>query len=177
MATDIKYRQIGAGVFSIGPWVTAGGAGTLVDLGHMAEVSLADSGEMVPFESERAQGALAGHWSKAGYSIKVKIKEFRAELLRQLLQQPAANKTGTGDNLTLLVGEKTVEYFQASLVLSSQPHGSTGAHTWTFWRLAPQTLGELVFTKNAFGEWEATLMGFQDESVATADKFYKRVVA
>lgn len=177
MATDIKYRQIGAGVFSIGPWVTAGGAGTLVDLGHMAEVSIADEGEAVLFESERAQGRLAASWAKAGYSIKIKIKEFRAELMRQMLQQPAANKTGTGDNLTLLIGEKAVEYFQGALVLSGQPHGTTGVHTWTFWRLMPQTLGELVFTKNAFGEWETTLLGFQDESVATADKFYKRVVA
>jgi len=59
MATDTTNIEAGAAVVSVGAWVTAGGAGSLTDVGHMkGPVTLTPSREDYDIKSERAFGVL-----------------------------------------------------------------------------------------------------------------------
>lgn len=175
MATQTKFVQVGVGVVSIGAWATGGGAGTgMTDVGHLkAPCTLAASIETYDVKSESVWGIIKSVPTDMKVTLKVPELETSAENLRVALGQPAANKTGTGDNLTLLVGKPPEQYHQVTIV--SPGPGTNATRTWTFWRCRVTSMGELAFGKTTDTAAEITLEVLYDDTVTTADKFFKFV--
>lgn len=177
MGVASKYVLVGAATVSVADWVTAGGAGSsFVDLGHTkAPSTLTGTIEVFDVKSERVFGIIKSKPIDGKITLKVPTIEVSAENLRIAFGQPAANKSGTGDNLTLRVGDFPEQYHQVTLVTSGP--GTTGVRTFTFWRARITGMGELPFGKGAEQVLELTLEILYDDSVATADKFFKMVDA
>jgi len=176
MALDATNIIVGAGTFNIGAYVAAGGAGTLADVGHTSAANeLAAEFENTDFESERAQGIVKTVPSKTGYTLKIPIMQAESEMLRIALAQPAANQTGTGENLTLRVGARVEQYHQATIVTTGV--GTTGVRTLTFWKLQAIAVDAIQYGKNALQQFIVTFRVMFDDSVTTADKFWKSVDA
>jgi hypothetical protein len=176
MALDATKIMVGAGVFSIGDWVTAGGPGTLVDVGHIkSPFELAASFDNFDIETERLQGILDHRPTKTDYTLKVAFHQAEVEWLRIALAQPATNKSGTGANLTLLVGERANLDHQATLVTAGP--GTTGVRTLTFWRLKLMSVEAIQVGKGVEQLYIATFRVKHDPTLSTADKNWKQVDA
>ena len=176
MATNAAFICVGAATVSIGDYVAAGGAGSLTDVGHTkGPVTLAPTFEDYEVKSERAYATLARIPQSNSLKLKVPMSEATAENLRIALRQPAANKSGTGNNLTLRVGDAKEQYHQVSVVTKGV--GSTGVRTITLWKCFCEGLAEIPFAKGAEQVYEATFDCLYDDSVGTADKIGKWVDA
>lgn len=176
MATDATKVITGAGTFSIGAYVTAGGAGSLVDVGYSnAPFELTPEFENTEIESENQQGVIKSVPTKTGYTLKVPILESDPEHLRIALGQPAANLTGTAPDETLRVGDRTEQYHQGTLATSGI--GTTGARTFTFWKLQILSMDPIQIGKAVAQMYNAVFRVMPDTSVTTLDKFFKQVDA
>lgn len=176
MATNTANTLIGAATVSIGAWVTAGGAGSLTDVGHTAgPVTVQHSFEDHDTKSERAKGIIKKTAIDMAVTVKVPALEATLEHWRQLSRQAAANLTGTPPDMTLRVGDHSSAYFQMTLV--GPGVGTTGVRTVTLWKCIPIDVGEIKFAKGEDVVFDVTWAVLYDDSVATADKFYKVVDA
>lgn len=176
MATDATKIMVGAGTFSIGAYVTAGGAGSLTDVGHVATpFELGVAMENFDVETERAVGIVKTTPQKDDYTLKVAFHESDPEWLRTALGQPSANLTGTAPDETLLVGDRAEQYHQATLVVSGI--GTTGVRTLTFWKLQTISMEPVSFGKAIEQMYVVTFRALRDDSLATADKYFKQVDA
>lgn len=174
MATDSSKIMVGAGVVSIGAYVTAGGAGTLTDVGHTKEpVVMAAGYTDFDVTSERAFGVLKKVPQDMAITIRVPMLEVIPENLRVAMRQPAANLTGTTPNETLLVGDPQEQYHQVEVVGPSP--GTSGLRTITLWKMIVMELAEVPFAKGDTQVFNVTMMAMYDDSLATADKFFKSV--
>ena len=176
MATDSKLVLLGAGVVSIGAYVTAGGAGTLVDVGHtQGSPMLSINAESVQIESERSVFSVASSITKMGASLKWTCLEVGVDNLRIALAQASGNISGTGYNKTLLVGNIT-EALQQIQIVTKGP-GTTGVRTLTFWKCLLKSAGEIPYGKGVAQNLPLEFEVLLDESVTTADKLFKQVDA
>ena len=176
MALDATKIMVGAGVFSYGAYVTAGGAGSLADAGHIATpFELGIAMENFDVETERATGIVKTVPIKSDHTLKVAFHQAEAELLRVALGLPASSKTGTTPNFTLRVGDRVEQYHQATLVVPGV--GTTAVRTMTFWKLQISALEPVQFGKAAVQTYIATFRSLRDDSVTTADKHWKQVDA
>lgn len=179
MATNTNYIVVGAAVPSIGAYVAAGGAGSLTDVGHLKNpTTLQAAFEDYPVTSERAQGALKKVPQSSSYKLKLSMTESLLANLQKALRQPSANLTN-GDAAieegTLLVGNAAEQYHQIQLV--GVGPGATAVRTVTLWRCIVESVAEMAFAKGAEIMYEVTFDVLHDDSVATADKFFKIVDA
>jgi hypothetical protein len=168
----------GAGVLSGGDYVTAGGAGTLLDWGHQsAPLEVAPEFENQDFESERAQGPVKTLPSKTGFTIKVPLMQAEAELMRVAFGQPAANKSGSAENFTLRIGDRVEQYHQVTIVTAGVkgPTGVAATRTVTFWKLQIVSCEPVTIGKAVLQQYIATFRVMRDDSVSTADKYFKQV--
>jgi hypothetical protein len=179
MALDLSNIVGGSGLMSIGPYVAAGGAGSLVDVGETsAPFELSPELENTDFEGERTGGIVKSLASKTGFVLKCPLMQAEALLMMMALGQPAANATaGTGENYTARVGVRVEQYHQATIVTPGVigTGGTPAVRTYTFWKLQaiacePITIGRLVLQ-----QWIASFRALPDASVTTADKFFKWV--
>ena len=174
MATDTNNIFVGAATVSIGAWVTAGGAGSLTDVGHMkGPASLAPAFEDYKVNSERAFGALKSIPVNGSLKLNLDLQEVTIEHLRIAFRQPAANKSGTSPDFTLRIGDFTEQYHQVTVVATGG--GTTGVRTITLWRAAVESCGEIPFAKSEEQHLPLALDCMYDDSVTTADKFGKIV--
>lgn len=166
----------GAAKLSVGPYVTAGGAATLVDWGELAEPpKLQGSRKYADIQGERQIGTIKKFLTDYDCMILFKLLENQPEFFRAWASQPAANKTGTAPNETVLVGTPVIEYFQVQLVVPG--YGTTGIDTYTGWKGVFMNPGEIPFAKGAPQDISGAFQLLPDTSVTTADKNYKRAQA
>jgi len=173
MATDATKIEVGSGVFSIGDWVTAGGAGSLADVGHIkSPFEIGVAMENFDVETERAIGIVKTTPTKDDYTLKVHFHEADPEWLGFALGQPDANLTGTAPDETLLVGDRSERYHQATIVGTGI--GTTAVRTWTFWRLQVISLEPVLIGKAVEQSYNVTFRILRDDSVSTADKHFNQ---
>ena len=174
MATDTTQIHAGAVVVSVGAWVTAGGAGSLTDVGHMkGPVTLTPAREDYDIKSERAFGILKKIPQDMSLKLAMDLQETTIEHFRIAFGQPAANKTGTTPDFSLLIGEPAEQYHQIAVVGTGP--GSTGVRTMTFWRAFVESVGAVPFAKGEEMHLPITFDCLYDDSVTTLDKFGKIV--
>ena len=174
MATDTTQVHIGAAVVSIGDWVTAGGAGSLTDVGHMkTPASLTSAFEDYEVKSERAFGTLKREPLAGKLTLALDLQETTAEHMRIAFRQPSANKTGTSPDFTLRIGDFAEQYHQITAVVTGP--GTAGVRTFTFWRGFVEGVGAIPFAKGEEQHLPLTFDILYDDSVTSLDKFAKCV--
>ena len=174
MATDTTKILVGAGVVSIGDFVTAGGAGSLVDVGHTKEpVAMSSSFTDFDVTSERALGILRKIPQDMAVGIRIPMLETIPDRLAIALRQPAANVSGIAPDETILVGGPVEQYHQIEIV--GPGPGTLGIRTITAWRGIVIEVAEMAFAKGDSMVYNVTLALMLDDSVATADKFFKQI--
>src|SRR5881628_3615139 len=116
MATDATKILVGAGVVSIGDYVSGGGAGTLVDVGHTkAPITIAPAFTDYLVKSERAIGIIKQVPTDLVVTIKVDMMEGTLDHWLIAFRQPSANLSGTLPNMTLRVGIPVEVYHQVQI--------------------------------------------------------------
>jgi len=176
MATDTSKVFAGAAVVSIGDWVTAGGAGSLTDVGHMkGPVSLTPSFEDYEIKSERAFGTLKRVPISGSLKLALDLQEITVEHLRVAFRQPAANTAGTSPDERLLIGDFAEQYHQITVVVNGA--GTTGVRTMTLWKGFVESLGAIPFAKGEEQHLPLTFDCLYDDSLGSADKFGRIVDA
>ncbi len=182
MANDIKRIEIGAATISMSAYVTAGGAGTFTDVGYTeGPATVEPSSSDYRIVPEQVLGAIRSIPTEAGWKLKFATKESVATQMQWIFRQPAGSLTGAdAANKTLLFGDPSEEYRQMKLVTKGPRLTATGndaVQTWTFWRCAAMAIEPIGVAKDKEKILGVTLDILYDESVATADKYFKQVNA
>ncbi len=165
MAVSTANILVGAATVSIGDYVTAGGAGTLTDVGHTnGPVTLAPTFSDFEVKSERAFGTLKRIPLDATYKLKIPLMEATLEHMRIVNRQAAAQLTGTPPNEILALSDPQEQYQQISIV--GPGLGTTSLRTITLWRCIVAELGEIQFAKGEKVVFDVTFDVLYDDSVA-----------
>lgn len=176
MATNTNNICVGAATVSIGAYVSAGGAVTLTDVGHTKEPpTLQPAFENYGVTSERAFGTLRKIPVSGKWQLTVPMLEATIENYRISCKQGSGSTTGTSPNLTLRVGQFAEQYHQITLAVPGV--GSTAARTITLWRCDVESLDAISFGKTIEQVLKPTFDVNYDDTVTTADKFFKIVDA
>ena len=178
MGDTLKTAMAGAAL-SIGDWVTAGGAGSLTDVGYLKEgsvMSFALGEHAITPDNVPTPVRLVPTTKEVG--LKAMLQEVDLDKLAYLLNQPSANLTGIAPNKSLLGGALEEQYKQVTLVTKGIAGATALAatRTITLWRCRVKIDGDVTFSAKS-GEqlFSATIMALWDDSVATADKVFKVV--
>jgi len=174
MAVDVNKITYGAGVLSLGAWVTAGGAGTLTDVGATVdgvEIQL-DGAEDLEIEIDQAITPVKAVAMKAVKSLTCTIAEMGLPLLQQLLRQVAGNLTGADPNRSLIIDlpQSGDAYMLQATFVTRGIQGATGVYasrTYTFWKCKPK-IEAIPHKKNEIQKYKLTLAIWQDTSIAPA---------
>lgn len=181
MANDIKRIEIGAAAISVSAYVTAGGAGSFTDVGYTeGPATIEPEFGDYRVEPEQVLGAIRAVPTKSGYKLKFAMKESAGANLVTATRIPVANLTGVAPNTTFLVGDPVEIYNQIKLVTKggrATAAGVDATQTWTFWRCAAMSMDAIGITKEKEKIVGVTFDILYDESVATADKYWKQVNA
>ena len=176
MAQTTASVIVAGATVEMSAYVTAGGAGTFTEVGHTSSpTELQGTFEDVDITSEQVPGIVAKRRISSRYTLKFRMMETVLENWRQAMRQAAANLTGTPPDMTLLVGAGAEQYHQIQIVGTGV--GTTGVRTLTAWKFIVTEMAPIAFAKGAPQEIEITGELCYDESVATADKFFKAVDA
>ncbi|HEY3175678.1 MAG TPA: hypothetical protein VGK94_07950 [Candidatus Polarisedimenticolia bacterium] len=179
MATALRKIAIGRADVSLSAYVTAGGAGTFTDVGHTkGPCTIEESGSDYEVKSEQELGSLMSVPIEKKVMLKFAMIEADVANLQKALRQPSGNLTGTPPNSILAVGDPQEEYRQIQLVTKGIKGTATGAaatRTVTIWRGAFVSIEPIGFSKESEQVYGVTVNCLYDESVATADKYYKIV--
>ena len=175
MAGATKFVLRKGGVVSMSAWVTAGGAGSFTDVGYLdGPIELGLNWEDAEFEPEQEDGPILSEPTSTRGSLKFVMSEQSVPNFLTAFRQPTANQTGTGDNLTILVGAGTSGQYHQMKIVGKGP-GTTAVRTWTVWKCATESIGGISVSKKEFGKVEVTMKVLLDPSVTTADKFFKQI--
>jgi|SRR3972149_4504034 len=164
-------------VISIGAYVTAKGAGTLVDVGITEGGLEIDWGEdSLDIYADRHLGALSQEPIKRTATLKFVMKEVTPANALHIFGAVAGDSTGTPPNLTVEPGaDNPAQYKQIQAVGHGQ--GSTKVRTYTFWRARRTGAVKLPQKKNEEQKWEVTYQLLQEITGAVPSSFFKFVDA
>ena len=158
---------------SLAPWVTNGGSGSFVALGHIEGPVVLDTNfEHYKVMSEMQAGPLALVPTGVEYKFKVTLMEVLQENYRMLLKLLAAQKTGTTPNFILAVVDPAEVYFQLKIVgkpIRSALSGlgpNPGSRTIIAWRTIVEGLENIQFGKAVPQLLPVTFSAMYDESIA-----------
>lgn len=155
---------------SIGPWVTAKGAGTLVEIGHTkGGVSIKHSIENHEMEVDDILTPHRAIPIKTGYEIKFTMAEVTLENLRIALSQPAANLTGTPPDEILAVDGNLGGEVYNQVELVGPGLGTTGVRTIVIWRAVIKEVAEILWNKIDDRVYEVTLLILYEETGTGSD--------
>ncbi|HET6373009.1 MAG TPA: hypothetical protein VFG76_06865 [Candidatus Polarisedimenticolia bacterium] len=160
----------------VSAYVAAGAAGTFTNIGYTkGPLTIEEGGSDYEVKAEQVLGALAS--VPVDKKITLKFTFLQAELddLQKVLRQPAANLTGTPPNKSLLIGDPVETYHQIKVTGKAigGSAGIKGVRTITMWRVAFVTVEPIGMAKDSETVWGVTMTLVYDETVATADKYYK----
>jgi len=163
-----------APVVSVGAWVTAGGAGSLTDVGYTeGGVEISVNHEDTVISPDQEPGNVAHFPVMTDFSMKFTMLEATVDNLLTALRQAAANKTGTTPDFTLEIGEGSEAYLQIQLV--GKGGGTTGVRTVTVWRGIVASVEPIGQKKNEPTKVAVTVNCLRDPSVSAAGKHMKLV--
>lgn len=167
----------GAATVSIGPWVTAKGAGSLVDMGYIGgPVTVQPKVEYHKVDVQQHLAPIHAWPTARSVEIKVPMSEADADKLRIVAMQPAANFTGTPPAITGLIDADAVEqYYQ--IVVVTKGTGATGVRTLSFWRCVCTGVDAIPFKKDGAQMYSATFEAMYEETGTGLDTLYKQVDA
>ena len=177
MGVDDTKVKVGAGVISIGEYVAAGGAATLVDIGHTDQPFAINSNfESFDVESERTDGLILTVPIKSTYEVEFSVLEVTPGRLAQIFRQAAGSVTGTAPNQTIVITSAVSRLFQIQIV--GKGIGTTGVRTVTFWRCQPVSCEPILHGKAAVQAYRALFRVLYDSSVnPPAGEYFKQVDA
>jgi len=179
MAGAQKFILYGPCAVSIADWA-ANGAGTpFVDVGYTAgPVVITFKPTDYDVKVQQIPGILDKFVVDSECSAKFTMAELSIPNLRRAFRQPAANQTGTGDNLTLYVGVPDSQKLTIKLV--GVGAGTTKVQTITLNRCIVTEPGAWDLDKEKPGQLETTVAVLYDESMTGTppvgnDKYFKIV--
>lgn len=176
MATNTGNICIGAAQVSIGAYVTAGGAGTLTDVGHTkGPTTLEATYNDYEIVTEQSFGAIRRIPISAAIKVKVMMDEATLDNLRVATRQVSGNLSGSAPNKTLLVGNISEQYHQVQIIGKGPGSTTPATRTITAWRAIVETVTAISFGKQPEETFEVTFSLMFDDSVSTSDKFFKVV--
>lgn len=184
MPNNLGKVVIGKADISISDYVAAGGAGTFTDIGYTKgpctiEPNITDH----QVEAEQVLGVLRSIPVKMDYKLKFTMMESDLTKLRRILRLPSANLTSTGTTPnrteTLLVGDSVETYNQLKVITPGAKAVGVGdaavTRTYTFWKATCQSIDPIGHAKDGEAVVGVTFALTLDDSVATADKYWKVV--
>ena len=176
MAKSILNTLIGAPTtISVGPYITAKGAATLVEVGHTrGGISIKQNTEHREIESDDALAPQRAVPIKRGYEVKWTMLEMTIANLLFALGQLPANSSGTPPNLTLEVNDNDGEILH-QLEIIGAGLGTLGIRTITGWRAVVKDISEIVWQKGEERAYEVTLMLLHEETGTGNDNILKVV--
>lgn len=177
MATNTGNIAIGAAQVSIGAYAAAGAAsGSLVDVGHTkGPTTMSASFNDYEIVTEQTFGPVRKIPISASIKVKVMMDEATADNMRIAMRQLAANVTGTAPNKTHLVGNISEQYHQIVIVAKGPGATTPSTRTITLWRAIVESIEEISYGKSPEQTLAVTFALMYDDTVATADKFFKVV--
>ena len=163
---------VGSATISVGPYVSAGGAGTLSDLGAILAGGITFSRKTSYHDviSDHHLGILSRVKTADAWEVKVTCMESSLANLLIAFDQPNASLSGS--TLRHNTNAQT-NYKQVQIV----GLGPTGAfiRTITVWRCAVVECGDIPFKKDGEQLLPLTFGVCQDLTVVTADQSFKVV--
>lgn len=176
MATNTGNIAIGKAQVSISAYVTAGGAGTFVDVGHTkGPTTLSVNGNDYAVKTEQSFGTIRKIPIDAEVKLKVLMDEATLDNMRIAFRQASGQLSGSAPNKTLLVGDITEQYHQIQIVTKGTGSAVPATRTITIWRAIVASMAEISYGKSQEQTFEVTFDVLYDDSVATGDKFLKDV--
>ena len=164
---------LGRADVSLAPWVTDGGAGSFVALGHIkGPVTIETAYENYEVKSEQQLGPLAAQPVGVGFKIKFVMMEALLKNYQAALRQLDAQHTGISPNFIFAVDDPVEIYHQVKLV--GKPIRSAlaalgpnpGTRTILGWRCIMEATAPQVLTKSSEQIIDVTLNVMYDESIA-----------
>jgi len=162
MAANNQNLEIGPADVYVSPWVTGGGAGTFVEMGHTKEPSkCAPSYENFKLESEQSLGTVLSLPVKDEWTITFSPMEMTILNLRLALGQAAGRISGN----TLHVGDRDGgEFKQVKLVQTRQLPTPFVSLTVIYWRCIVSAHGEIPLAKNDVTSLSPTFDVIRDDT-------------
>jgi hypothetical protein len=163
----------------VGPWVTAKGAGTLVDMGYIAgPVTIQPKVEFHRVDVQEHLAAIKAWPTARSFEIKIPMAEADADKMRLASMNPAANFTGTPPAITGLVDADADEmYLQVKIESAKGTTGtpSTGYRTWTFWKCIVTGIDPIPLKKDGAQLYSVTIEVLYEDTGTGADTLVKQV--
>lgn len=177
MSITLANVKVKAGVVSIGPYVTAKAAGTLVDVGlTKGGVTIGPKTSYHHIEGDQHLGELSSIPTKRELEMKFTMTETDALKLLLVTEQPDANKSGTTPNFTINVDADAPEqYHQIALSITGGGTGTTGLRLMTFWRAVVTACDPIGYKKDVEQMYAVTVKILQEISGTGTDTFYRQV--
>jgi hypothetical protein len=173
MATDATKVKVGAATVKVGEYVSAAGAATLVDVGHIDEApTLGSNFESFDVESERTDGVIKTTPTKSGYEVEVSQIETTIARMAQAFRQAAAQVTGGAPNQTLKVITAVNRFFQITVEVPGD--GTNSLQTLTFWKCQPISVEPITFGKAATQKYKVKFRVLYDDSISPGE-YWRRV--
>lgn len=169
----------GPGAVFIGPWVTAKGAGTLVDMGYIAgPVTIQPKVEFHRMDVQEHLAAIKAWPTARSVEIKIPMAEADADKMRLVTMNPSANFTGTPPASSGLIDADADEmYLQVKIESAKGTTGtpSTGFRTWTFWRSIITSVEAIPLKKDGAQLYVVTIEALYEDSGTGADTLFRQV--
>lgn len=160
---------------SIGEYVTAKGAGTLVDLGILdGGFELDMSEEQTDIMSDKHLGPLSQEPHKRGLALKFVAEEAAVDNLLKFWGAKDADKSGVSPNFTLEPSvDNPARYHQ--IQIADLGLGTGKIRTWTFWRARRFGPFKYAAKRDQPRKFEATFSLMQEITGTGPSSFFKFV--
>ena len=159
-----------------GPWVTAGGAATLVDLGYLSKVEVDPKRVLKKQSPENRLGSIGGYYTEQDWGIKADVWQHEPANLA-LLNGDASSQVvtvartpGTVDGTVTygLADPGAAAYLQ--VVLTAKVNCTIAGVTYTYWqitlwRVICAITGPISLGKASDTIYKAAMDAFADDSV------------
>jgi len=178
MSVTLPSVKVRAGVVSFGDYVTAKGAGTLVDAGlTKGGVTIGPKTAYHHIEGDQYLGELSSIPTKRELELKFTMTETdTAKLLMVTNEDAATYRAGTTPNFTVNVDADARErYQQMMLSIPGGGVGSTGLRVMTFWRTVVTACDPIGYKKDVEQMYAVTVKVLQEISGTGLDTFYRQV--
>lgn len=171
MPVEQKNIIVAKADVSVGDYIAAGAAGTLVTVGHIkGPVTLETTWENYEIESENQLGSLKSIPTKAAHRLKfAMIESLLDPNIRISLKNVVAQRSGTTPNFTLAVTDAAEQYHQIAVATKAfvGATGVQGTRVITIWKAAVEALDAIGFTKGGEQMLSVTVNCLFDETITT----------
>ena len=175
MADSVLNVLQGGAVVSLGAWVTAGGAGTLTDVGIIqGGLKFDDKRTYHKIEYDHHLGELKANCTKRTAQIKFKVGEMSLRNLALSLDGLGMLGTSTSPNNSILHNPDAVAT-ELQCQFTAPGLGTNKLRTFTAWKGVVTAHSPIDFSKTVEQSTEFTIDLLQDLTVVTADQDYKFV--